>query len=190
MGQCYSVYIQSKDINEAILKELTEKWSEIFNIKITGDSLIDMLESLFGDDTAVMCYDNPKTISSSFNASYGWHNAMIQWFEFVAPAFTPDVIMEIFPDEGKTKTWIEKDGKIVTREYEWDEMCDDEPRLAKWAQKIFAHVPLTEEQQYVIKKILGEHGEIDGLEDEYASNDEPVFTDKEMKKIYNIEPDE
>lgn len=190
MGQCYSVYIQSKDINEEILKELTEKWSEIYDIKIHSGELKDILESLFGDDASIVAYDHCKTLTSAFEASYAWHTHMIQWFNFVAPAFTPDVTMEIFPDEGKTKSWVDKDGKIVTKEYEWDEMCDDEPRLAKWAQKIFKHVSLTEEQQYVIKKILGEHCEIYGLEDEYDDNDDPVFTDEEMKKIYSIEPDE
>ena len=180
MGQCYSVYIKSKDINEVILKELTKKWSTLFNIKITGDELTDMLESLFGDDASVKQCDSGKYISSAFEASYGWHDRMIQWFTYVSPAFTPDVVMEIEPDEGMTKTYIDNQYRIDTKEMSWEEMCDDDPTLNDWANKIFDAVRLTKQQKCCIKEELGRSRNLDHIEEDYPD----MFTDETITELY------
>ena len=186
MGQCYSVYITARDIKPALLYQMTIAWSKYTKNKINETDLTSALESILGIGVEFRSNQNCKYISAAFDASYGWHTEMIRWFNYVSPAFTSDVYMSIYPDEGETKTWVDKDGLIVTKELSWSEMCDDDEYLKKWAEKIFKAVPeLNIDQQGMIKEELGRSANIDELGEHYSG----AFTDEQLTKIYKIVPD-
>ena len=187
MGQCYAITLKGI-INKPLLIKLTNQYRTIrYDVNWQFDEIKtfrDALEEIF---TNYVDYtENPKQdiealeINSAFDASYGWEEVMTNWFEFVAPAFSTDTVLEIQPDEGLTKCWIEN-GEVLVYVGGWEFLVDETPDYKELYDKICAANPsFTEKQKSALKQYIGEHGEeVDDIQNEFGY----FFTAEQYKSI-------
>ena len=120
MGQCYSVEITLKNFDEQKLIQHTfeqfkdnpvdkTKWFDSIE-HIIEFILCKNIPSCYSTPTIEIEPDGSYWASSDFDAAYGWHNSMVDWFEAVAGEGSR---MEIYPDAGKSITTV-KNGKAKT----------------------------------------------------------------------------
>lgn len=189
MGQCYAITLKGT-IDKKLLVKLTNQYKTTtrgvrwnFNeIKTFNEALAEIFTTMVEYIEHIDQDIEALAITSAFDASYGWEPVMTNWFEFVAPAFSTDTVLEILPDEGLTKCWIEN-GKVLVFEGSWDFLVDETPEYKELYDKICAANPsFTEKQKSALKQYIGEHGgEVDDIEGEY----EDLFTGEQYKSIYD-----
>ena len=120
MGQCYSVELTLKNYDEKKLIEHTfEQYKDNTVDKAKWFDTVEHIIEFILCKNAPSCNSHPTVekqedgsywASSDFDAAYGWHNSMIEWFEAVAGNGSR---MEIYPDEGRSITTV-KNGKATT----------------------------------------------------------------------------
>ena len=191
MGQCYSTYLQTKGVNEDLLIKLTNKYFKERDdvskyLKAPRETIDEVYADLFTSGVSVETNGDSTIISSAFDASYGWHDVMTSWFEFCAKAFTNGDSLEIFPDEGESKTEIEN-GKATTRWLDWDEMARESPYYGKILERIQDEVKgLDEDFIDWVASELGEHGDDSGaIAEDYDSEVEDEELDPIPEELLN-----
>ena len=127
MGQCYGTYLITKGYDNDLLIKLTNKYFDkirkevVTKLVYTRTDINSVFEDLFPD---YEIEETPKetVVSSGFDATYGWHDVMINWFEFCSPAFSYGDYLEIEGDEDKTTSIICREGATTT----WSEINYEE----------------------------------------------------------------
>lgn len=161
MGQSYYVEISFNNVNEKGLMKDTlrfyqlgddygrtpEEMSRCTNYK-------SILELMFPN-----IHIEKDSINSCFDASYGWHCIMINWFEFCRNNFDNGTIMKIYPDEGAT--FVKKeDDKISVKDLDWADLVDVDEELSNaWAiikNRLESEGYKNEDLLFEIKTALGD----------------------------------
>lgn len=118
MGQSYSISITYKTMDETLFKQLCTNYFYNNGIKnLINASVQDYIDEIFGVDNEI----KNNLITASLQASYGYHDTMLEWFEAVHWAFDESVELWIYPDEGASNT-VRVYGDIVTHWYDDDEL--------------------------------------------------------------------
>lgn len=127
MGQCYSVAIEGKIKDDALLVELTNKFvsnpQENFSDDCWDKSDLTTAEgcirAILAGDTQPGLYEiqelknGNKMYSNGFDACYSWESVLYRWFIAVASAFEDGTEIEVYPDHGR---WIVRVDKGVAVE--------------------------------------------------------------------------
>jgi len=128
MGQTYDVHLTLiRDDDEKLIKLLNkaklreEKSGTIFYDCPEGE--YEDLEELVMVFLTEFDYESDGVnFSSGFDASYGWGDVLVNMFKEIAPALKDGSEIEIYPDNGRIRLWIEN-GKVLE---EYDDEEDDE----------------------------------------------------------------
>ena len=192
MGQCYSVNLTTKYVIAPLLVELTNKYLKD-NQREDHDykDWKKAVDAIIGDTCRKIppqFTESPEgiTISSGFDASYGYHGFMTDWFETVASAFAEGTEFWVYPDEGASRQVIQN-GEVTCEDLDVDDLVDYNPYLKKIFNRIMAEVPDVEDQEYEIKHFLGDYGDEDCCVDEALGEDtEAELTEEQCEQIKNI----
>lgn len=122
MGQCYSVAIEGKIKDDALLVELTNKFvsnpQENFSDDCWDKSDLTTAEgcirAILAGDTQPSLYEiqelknGNKMYSNGFDACYSWESVLYRWFIAVASAFEDGTEIEVYPDHGRWTVRVDK----------------------------------------------------------------------------------
>lgn len=122
MGQSYSVYLEGKIKDEALLVKLTNNY-----INSPGNNFSENcwdksdLTTAEGCIRAILAGDKHpdefrKEVTecgttlyfNDFYCCYGWESVLYRWFNAVAPAFEDGADLEVTPEEGHWQVKVDK----------------------------------------------------------------------------------
>lgn len=122
MGQPYSVYLEGKIKDDALLVKLTNEYINSPNSNfsencwdksdlttaegciraiLAGDTQPDEFRREVREDGTIQYFNN-------FYCSYGWESVLYRWFNAVAPAFKDGADLEVTPEEGHWQVRVDK----------------------------------------------------------------------------------
>lgn len=117
MGMCYDVSLTlSYDDEQAVvdrIKKAIEEIDAVFKAP-ASESLADMVKVLITDS----CFEENREdkgrvrFESSFSASYGWEQVMIDAFQIMAPALRDGSMLYIMPDSGYDKLVVQSGAAV------------------------------------------------------------------------------
>ena len=117
MGQCYSVAIEGKIKDDALLVKLTNDYINQPGSNFSDDcwdksdltTAEGCIRAILAGDTQPEGYviqelkNGNKMYSNGFDACYSWENVLYRWFIAVASSFEDGTEIEVYPDDGR---WI------------------------------------------------------------------------------------
>lgn len=190
MGQTYAVNLTTKSVVAPLLVELTNQYIEknSTNRKHDYTNWKEAIKSILnGDATDIKVKPDGIEIDACFDASYGYHSFMTEWFEAVASAFVDGTEFWVYPDEGASRQVIQN-GKVSYEDLGWDGLVDYDPYLKRIYDRITEEVKdLDENQSFEIKNFLGEYGDEDCCVEEQLGEDTYAeLTEEQCEQIINI----
>lgn len=126
MGACYTVVLKVsltnetgaiKALNDHIAKDTGVRYAleKYANVGVTPDTFDGLMKILLAElqhKISISQEGEFRTYENDFDASYGWEDVMIQWFEVLSPFLADGSQLLIYPDDGYNELKI-IDGKCV-----------------------------------------------------------------------------
>lgn len=122
MGQPYSVYLEGKIKDDALLVKLTNDYINNPNSNFSENcwDMSDLttaegcIRAILAGDTQPGLYEiqelknGNKMYSNGFDACYSWESVLYRWFIAVASAFEDGTEIEVYPDSGRWTVRVEE----------------------------------------------------------------------------------
>ena len=149
MGQCYTVTIKLKNVDEAKLIEKTKEYFADADDKaqswfVSTEKIIEFIGCKnidnSGSDILVEKTEDGYEAEGDFDASYAWDDTMIEWFEACGSAIGDGSEIWVYPDEGAHMA-KKADGIVTSDYYSKAELVDFNPEQTAIWNKIYQRFP-------------------------------------------------